>query len=68
MLLAKIDENRIILNVIVAELTDELPEGTWVECPPWTGIGLSVDMPEPAPPIPPVPPSDQPATVGTQDI
>lgn len=65
MILAKIDSNRIILDVIVAELSDLLPEGTWVECPPWTGIGLSVDIPEPEPkPLP----EDQPITSGTQEL
>ena len=45
-MIALIDSNRIVLNVIVATL-DEAPEGDWVDCPAWVGIGDSIDTPKP---------------------
>lgn len=41
-MIALIDSNRIVLNIIVATL-DEAPEGDWVDCPAWVGIGDSID-------------------------
>ena len=64
-MIAKIDENRIVLDVIMASLSDILPPGTWVDCPPWVGIGMSIDTPEPQPPEPA---PDQPVTSGTQPL
>lgn len=64
-MIAKIDENRIVVDVIIASLSDILPEGTWVECPKWIGIGMSIDTPEPEP-IKAAP--DQPATTGMQTL
>jgi hypothetical protein len=46
MIIAKLDENRIVVDCIVAQL-HEAPEGVWVECPSWIGIGMSIDTPEP---------------------
>jgi len=64
---ALIDENRIVLNIIVAEPSDVFPEGTWVECPYWVGIGMSIDTPEPEPT--PIPLADeQPVSSGSQTI
>lgn len=45
-MIALIDENNIVLNVIIATL-EEAPEGTWVECPEWVGIGMDINTPEP---------------------
>lgn len=45
-MIALIDSNRIVLNVIIADLS-EAPEGDWVDCPAWVGIGDSIDMPKP---------------------
>lgn len=54
MISAKIDENGIILNVIVA--TPQEAElafgGVWVECPEWVGIGMNINTPQPTPGIP----------------
>jgi hypothetical protein len=46
---AKIDSNGLILDVAVANSADVFPEGTWVECPDWLGIGLNINDPQPAP-------------------
>jgi hypothetical protein len=45
-MIALIDENNIVLNVIIATL-DEAPKGTWVNCPSWVGIGMDINTPEP---------------------
>ena len=45
-MIALIDSNRIVLNIIIATL-DEAPEGDWVDCPAWVGIGDSIDAPMP---------------------
>ena len=50
-MIASIDENGIVMNVIVATLSDILPEGTWVECPEWVGIGMHIDTPKPDEPV-----------------
>lgn len=63
MILAKIDSNKIVVDVIIASLSDVLPEGTWVECPEWVGIGLSIDTPKPEPTVLP-----QPDVVGAQEF
>jgi hypothetical protein len=47
MIIAKINENGIVLDTIVASLSDVLPEGNWVECPAWIGIGMHIDDPGP---------------------
>lgn len=47
MILAKINQDGIVLDTIVASLSDALPEGTWVECPEWVGIGMDIDTPKP---------------------
>lgn len=55
MQVASIDENRIVINVIVATLEEAqsaFPEQTWVDCPSWVGIGMSIDTPEPPAPEP----------------
>jgi len=45
-MIALIDKNNIVLNVIIATL-DEAPEGNWVDCPEWVGIGMDINAPEP---------------------
>jgi hypothetical protein len=45
-MIALIDENNIVLNVIIATL-DQAPEGNWVDCPEWVGIGMNINTPEP---------------------
>lgn len=60
MILAKINLDNIVTDTIVAELTDNLPEGTWVECPEWVGIGMDINTPEPE--------LVQPTTTGTQTL
>lgn len=55
MQVASIDENRIVLNVIIATLEEAqgtFPEQTWEVCPAWVGIGMSIDTPEPPAPEP----------------
>jgi hypothetical protein len=47
MILAKINQDGIVLDTIVASLSDVLPEGNWVECPAWIGIGMHIDEPDP---------------------
>jgi hypothetical protein len=50
MQVASINENRIVLNVIIATLEEAqstFPEQTWADCPSWVGIGMSIDTPEP---------------------
>ena len=50
-MIAKIDENNIVLDVIVATLQEAqsaFPNDTWVECPEWIGIGMDIDTPNPA--------------------
>ncbi len=52
MQVASIDENRIVINVIIAtveEAKNAFPDQTWVECPSWVGINMSIDQPEPQP-------------------
>lgn len=49
-MIALIDENNIVLNVIIATL-DEAPEGNWVNCPTWIGMGMDINTPEPLPPV-----------------
>jgi hypothetical protein len=51
MRLAKINDQRIAENVIVA---NELWEG-YVPCPEWVSVGDSIDMPEPPKPPAPAP-------------
>ncbi len=58
---AKVDDTGLILDVIVAQPTDVFPEGTWVPCPDWLGIGLNINDPEPAPP-------EQPTVEGAQEL
>lgn len=48
-MIALIDENNIVLNVIIATL-DEAPEGDWVECPAWVGVGMDINTAEPLEP------------------
>jgi hypothetical protein len=51
MQVASIDKNRIVINVIVATLEEAqtaFPDQTWVDCPEWVGIGMSIDTPEPS--------------------
>lgn len=46
---AKLDKNNIVLDVILATV-DEAKNtfgGTWVECPPWIGIGMNINTPKP---------------------
>ena len=57
MQVASIDESRIVINVIIATLEEAqsaFPDQTWVECPAWVGIGMSIDTPEPPPATEPI--------------
>lgn len=49
-MIALIDKNNIVLNVIMAtpEEAIEAFGGVWVECPTWVGIGMDINTPEPA--------------------
>lgn len=49
-MIASIDSNRIITNIIIATLEEAqsaFPDETWSECPAWVGIGDSIDTPKP---------------------
>lgn len=60
---AKIDSTGLILDVIVASPFDIFPEGQWVECPRWLGIGLNINDPEPQ-----QDPIIQPVVIGAQTL
>ena len=49
-MIALIDKNNIVLNVIMAtpEEAIEAFGGVWVACPAWVGIGMDINTPEPA--------------------
>lgn len=49
MVYAKINSDGLVLDTAVADSADVFPEGTWVLCPDWVGIGLNINDPEPAP-------------------
>jgi hypothetical protein len=52
MQVASIDQNRIVINVIVATLEEAqnaFPDQTWVDCPEWVGIGMDINTPKPEP-------------------
>jgi hypothetical protein len=51
MIIAKIDENNIVIDTIVATLQEAqtaFPNDTWAECPEWVGIGMDINTPNPA--------------------
>lgn len=45
-MIALIDINNIVLNIIIATLA-EAPEGNWVDCNAWVGIGMNINAPMP---------------------
>lgn len=50
--IAKLNENNIVLDVIVATLQEAqttYPNDTWAECPEWVGIGMDINTPKPEP-------------------
>lgn len=49
MIYAKINSDGLILDTAVSDSADVFPEGTWVLCPDWTGIGWNINDPEPEP-------------------
>ena len=49
MIYAKIDSNKIVLDVIICDVNPDWLDGEWVLCPEWVGVGMDINMPEPAP-------------------
>ena len=47
MIYAKIDETKTVIDTIVCNEFPSWLEGTYVECPSWIGIGMSINTPEP---------------------
>jgi hypothetical protein len=55
--IAKLNENNIVLDVIVATLQEAqttYPNDTWAECPEWVGIGMDINTPKPEPILEPI--------------
>lgn len=46
MIAAIINDERIVTNIVLVESVEDIPGS--VPCPPWIGIGMSIDLPEPA--------------------
>lgn len=67
MIFAKIDADGLVLDTIVANSTDIFPEGKWVKCPQWVGIGMNIDTPKPEEPEFQIP-IDQPVVSGIEAI
>lgn len=53
MIYAEIDSTGLVLNTAVADPDYVFPEGTWVPCPEWVGIGMNINDPMPPEPIQP---------------
>jgi len=63
MIYAQVDESGLILNTAVADSANVFPEGTWVICPDWLGIGLNINDPMPEPVV-----LHQPTIIGAQTL
>lgn len=48
-MIALIDKNNIVQNVILASVEDATSSfgGVWVNCPEWVGIGMDINIPKP---------------------
>ena len=44
-------DNNIVVNVIMARI-ENAPDGNWVTCPHWVGIGMDINTPQPPTPQP----------------
>lgn len=64
---AKIDENRIVIDCIVADSIEDCPDGNWEQCNEWIGVGISIDTPEPEPVVI-IPADNQPVATGLETL